>query len=181
MAKATWIMGWDLFWIHVLNGLGYNDQNIAELIDRGRMTIVRHRTKLNLPSRSIVTLMSAIKKSNSQRKTYQKNFGHSGGNYAQIHRRVKAAKLGFPGFGLTEAKILNSLLDGKKSTKEIAQMTKLSNTRILKNLVGLRRGGYVVSVRKSEKGVRHEKEHHLKTWITPLNPSNTFLIRDDNE
>ena len=161
MAKATWITGWDLFWIHVLNDLEYNDQNIAELIDRGRVTIVRHRTKLNLPSRSITTLMSTVKKSNSQKKTYHENFGRSGGNYAQMHRRVKAAKLGFPGFGLTEAKILNSLLDGKKSTKEIVQITKLPNTRILKNLVGLRRDGHISSIRKSEKGMRHEKEHYL--------------------
>ena len=161
MSKATWITGWDVFWIHILNGLEYNDQNIAELIDRSRMTIVRHRTKLSLPSRPITTLMSTIKKSNSQKKTYQENFGRSGGNYAQMHRRIKAAKLGFSGFGLTEAKILNSLLDGKKSTKEIAQTTELSNTRILKNLGGLRREGHVVSVRKSEKGMRHEKEHYL--------------------
>ena len=94
--------------IRRLNGLGFNDENIAEIIGRHRNSVNRYRVSMGLPARSIYTEMSKRKQKKSIRASMRRDTGGRM-NYLAMVNEVRAMQVGWPDCQLSEALILYTL------------------------------------------------------------------------
>lgn len=128
--------------LKALHKKGMSDREIAARLNVDRKTVMRHRRELGLPSNAYSAHTNARRWASVQAFWAEQELEFPDG-VANLKHRVRAARLGWPGFSPSEAIILECLFHNFMTRAQLQAQTELSDSVLASALRSLCDAGYI--------------------------------------